>query len=329
MVWKKKTPVPSVQKDDPDRTPVPTPRVRDEDDTVRTHVSTPRVLEEREHDDGEPDIDMQPEHESRNGNQDNQVPNKRRKTTETVETELPHPPGIRLRRKTRPDEIPSRPPGIGTQVDSGMPGSTIDHIDNDTDATSVAVDVVSQATHDGSVRVISDIEDNDEDDSSSTSSRSSNSSCSCSEKMECGGDDDNKNYPDSDSRSRSDRNRNQPSVPSSRTRLGHRERSYRKASVFAQAFVARNVSHKERRKVPEAHAAMKKEWDNLRSKGCWDEENPRDWDQVRKEAKASGKTVHVGRLAPLCVEKNSELSPDDPARKYKGRVVFQGNMVKD
>ena len=74
---------------------------------------------------------------------------------------------------------------------------------------------------------------------------------------------------------------------------------------------------------------MKKEWDNLREKGCWDEENLRDWYQVRKEAKAQGKTVHMGRLVPLCVEKNSELSKDDPARKYKGRVVFQGNMVKD
>ena len=29
------------------------------------------------------------------------------------------------------------------------------------------------------------------------------------------------------------------------------------------------------------------------------------------------------------MEKGSELSPDDPARKFKGRVVFQGNQVFD
>ena len=31
----------------------------------------------------------------------------------------------------------------------------------------------------------------------------------------------------------------------------------------------------------------------------------------------------------ICVEKGSELKEGDPARKYKGRVVFQGNEVRD
>ena len=39
-----------------------------------------------------------------------------------------------------------------------------------------------------------------------------------------------------------------------------------------------------------------------------------------------GKT-HFGRVFPIVVEKGSELPPDQ--RKYKGRVVFQGNNVKD
>jgi hypothetical protein len=50
---------------------------------------------------------------------------------------------------------------------------------------------------------------------------------------------------------------------------------------------------------------------------------------VVAEARASGKEVHFGHLFGICVEKNSELAPDNPARKFKGRVVFQGNQVRD
>ena len=31
----------------------------------------------------------------------------------------------------------------------------------------------------------------------------------------------------------------------------------------------------------------------------------------------------------ICVEKNAELAEDNPAGKYKGRVVFKANQVKD
>ena len=37
----------------------------------------------------------------------------------------------------------------------------------------------------------------------------------------------------------------------------------------------------------------------------------------------------MGRIFAICVEKNAELPPDNPARKFKGRVVFQGNQVRD
>jgi hypothetical protein len=36
-----------------------------------------------------------------------------------------------------------------------------------------------------------------------------------------------------------------------------------------------------------------------------------------------------GRVFGICVEKNAELLEGDPSRKYKGRVVFQGNQVLD
>ena len=47
------------------------------------------------------------------------------------------------------------------------------------------------------------------------------------------------------------------------------------------------------------------------------------------EARAAGCTHHVGRIFDICVEKRSELEESHPARKFKGRVAFQGNRVKD
>eukprot|EP00969_Alexandrium_andersonii_P079096 3488591-Alexandrium_andersonii.AAC.1 len=37
----------------------------------------------------------------------------------------------------------------------------------------------------------------------------------------------------------------------------------------------------------------------------------------------------MGYLFGICVEKNSELEKRDPLRKFKYRVVFQGNRVVD
>ena len=74
---------------------------------------------------------------------------------------------------------------------------------------------------------------------------------------------------------------------------------------------------------------MKKEWDKLRDKQVWDEAHVREWRDVADEAKANGETVHIGSLFGICVEKNYELDKGDARRKFKGRVVFQGNNVRD
>jgi hypothetical protein len=50
---------------------------------------------------------------------------------------------------------------------------------------------------------------------------------------------------------------------------------------------------------------------------------------VANEAKKAGRTIHVGRVFEICVEKGSELPENDPGRKFKGRSVFQGNNVRD
>ena len=92
--------------------------------------------------------------------------------------------------------------------------------------------------------------------------------------------------------------------------------------------VARPVGKAKIDRTPAAKASMQKEWDRLRSKLVWDEQNPREWDDVRSEAKrGGGYTAHMGYLFGICVEKNAELDPS--IRKFKGRVVFQGNQVYD
>ena len=93
------------------------------------------------------------------------------------------------------------------------------------------------------------------------------------------------------------------------------------------AMVARPVSQKEIARVQAAKDAMDKEWNRLIEQKVWDFDSVREWSDVAAEARRTGKNVQFGYVFGLCVEKNSELAPDHPSRKYKGRVVFQGNRV--
>ena len=115
-------------------------------------------------------------------------------------------------------------------------------------------------------------------------------------------------------------------------RKKHREKISPENNKPFNALVARKVGKKEILSEPKARAALEKEWTRLRSidggNGCWDEKEVREWSDVVKEANANGKTVHVGSIFEICVEKGSELQRSDPNRKYKGRVVFGGDRVK-
>ena len=94
------------------------------------------------------------------------------------------------------------------------------------------------------------------------------------------------------------------------------------------AMVARTVDKAELRTNPEARAACQKEWDRLRAMKCWDESKVRESRHVVNDARATGVDAHIGLVFCLCVEKNSELPKGNPARKFKGRVCFQGNRVR-
>ena len=72
---------------------------------------------------------------------------------------------------------------------------------------------------------------------------------------------------------------------------------------------------------------MDAEWNRLKDKDVWDMSVVRDMKDVASEAKSKGKEIQFGWLFGICVEKNSELPIDNKSRKFKGRVVFQGNRV--
>jgi hypothetical protein len=80
------------------------------------------------------------------------------------------------------------------------------------------------------------------------------------------------------------------------------------------ALVARPVGKQEIANTPKAQDAMNAEWGRLRQPSVWDEDHPREWDDVRKEAQRGKYDVHLGWLFGICVHKNSELAGDDPAK---------------
>ena len=52
----------------------------------------------------------------------------------------------------------------------------------------------------------------------------------------------------------------------------------------------------------------------------------REYDDVVAEAKKNKKEVHMARVHGICVEKNYQLSEDNPGRKFKGRGVLLGKQ---
>jgi len=107
----------------------------------------------------------------------------------------------------------------------------------------------------------------------------------------------------------------------------HREKL--EPTFFPGACVCRPVDRKEVSANPAATKATQQEWDRLRARHAWGENNPREWDDVAREARIKNAEVHFGMIFGCVVEKNTDLPDGDPRRKFKGRVVFQGNNVKN
>ena len=111
----------------------------------------------------------------------------------------------------------------------------------------------------------------------------------------------------------------EPHIPLHRPKYGN--------TFGLPACVARPVGKKEIEANEDAKKARSAEWKRLWERGVWDVEVIRDWDEVSNEARSQNKEVHMGRLFGIMVQKGSELKDGDERKKYKYRVVFQGNNV--
>ena len=90
----------------------------------------------------------------------------------------------------------------------------------------------------------------------------------------------------------------------------HRRKNERRRFFPFCALVARPVGDREIQEQPLAQKAMKEEWDRLRRKSVWHEDEAFEWDDIRKRAKEQKQEIHMGYLFGICVEKNSDLSAE-------------------
>ena len=80
-------------------------------------------------------------------------------------------------------------------------------------------------------------------------------------------------------------------------------------------------------KIPDAKAAVDKEWKKLEIIPAWDSRKVKSKKEVILEAQRDKKKVHFATLMDICHLKSVELGPK--LHKYKGRVVLGGGIVQD
>ena len=66
---------------------------------------------------------------------------------------------------------------------------------------------------------------------------------------------------------------------------------------------------------------MKQEWSIMRRR-AWNFSEVRERSEVIAEAAAENCEIHLGRVHGLCLDANSEVPPEHPARHYRGRILF-------
>ena len=90
----------------------------------------------------------------------------------------------------------------------------------------------------------------------------------------------------------------------------HNEKFTRSGSTSYDSYVMVHAPIKSDKamQIPEAKAAIQKEWDKLHMKRTWLIETVQELDDVKNKAAKEKRKVHFGTLMPLCHQKNSELS---------------------
>ena len=85
----------------------------------------------------------------------------------------------------------------------------------------------------------------------------------------------------------------------------HRDKTASLGIASCPALVARPVGEAEIASTPAAAQPMDHEWNRRRNKCVWEENDPRDWADVRHEARLGGFDVHLEHICGMCVEKSS------------------------
>ena len=98
-------------------------------------------------------------------------------------------------------------------------------------------------------------------------------------------------------------------------------------SMTHYSLVHNFIPMRQAQKIPDAKAAVEKEWEKREKIPAWQLTKVRNKNEVTTEARNRGRTVHSASLMDFCHLKNSELEPQ--RQKYKGRVVLRGDIVKD
>ena len=97
--------------------------------------------------------------------------------------------------------------------------------------------------------------------------------------------------------------------------------------VLVPSCVTKLLDRREALRDPKAVAAVRAEADALVAAGTCLEASVVEQDVLRTSARASKKTVHFGQLMTICSVKYWEKP--ETFHKYKGRVCFRGDCVKD
>eukprot|EP00973_Karenia_brevis_P041199 5699395-Karenia_brevis.AAC.1 len=79
--------------------------------------------------------------------------------------------------------------------------------------------------------------------------------------------------------------------------------------------------------IPDAVKALDDEWNKLANRNTCPLDFVREKQDVKNQASKKNEEAHSGELMSLCFLKGAEL--DVKFQKYKGRVVFRGDSVRD
>ena len=96
---------------------------------------------------------------------------------------------------------------------------------------------------------------------------------------------------------------------------------------FAPALVTKLLSRAEMHSDPSALEAVRSEALGLLKLKTWDESSVIEKDELTSQARRDGREIHVGDLMSICSIKFYEC--DKSMWKYKGRICFRGDAVRD